>query len=402
MIEMAVGKENDKLYALMNQPPAASSPQAAAQAAQVAAAEQAAQNIDYSRTADARLDRAINEYLSQSGFNYDVSRDKNYQEFAKEYSQNALSGRSAAQLTANQLSGGYTPTYADAVGSAVQSDIEANRANYTPAFRAAAQQEAAARAAQAGQSAQIYNSMADTDYARGRDTQGDRMSFLSYLANRYNTERQADVQRRGFAGDVYRSQLSGALQNATDARGIDNSRYQFDGQSAENRAKLAVDANEFNRKMEYTAAKDAYDDRIAAAQAAAAAEKEAAAAEKKANTAAKNLETQKKKYDKNAWKIQQILSGKRKLSGDMEYDLDYNKDGKVDNTDLSIAQQAAKTGQVQLPVTASDTANKFLSSLRGHYGNKMNSISQKTLESLVERYKLSDSDAAYVYHYFGL
>ena len=86
----------------------------------------------------------------------------------------------------------------------------------------------------------------------------------------------------------------------------------------------------------------------------------------------------------------------------MEYDLDYNKDGKVDNTDLSIAQQAAKTGQVQLPVTASDTANKFLSSLRGHYGNKMNSISQKTLESLVERYKLSDSDAAYVYHYFGL
>lgn len=399
---MAVGKENDKLYALMNQPPATASPQAAAQAAQVAAAEQAAQNIDYSRTADARLDRAINEYLSQSGFNYDVSRDKNYQEFAKEYSQNALSGRSAAQLTANQLSGGYTPTYADAVGSAVQSDIEANRANYTPAFRAAAQQEAAARAAQAGQSAQIYNTMADTDYARGRDTQGDRMSFLSYLANRYNTERQADVQRRGFAGDVYRSQLSGALQNATDARGIDNSRYQFDGQSAENRAKLAVDAEKDRLDRQYEAAKDAYEDRIAAAQAAATAEKEAAAAEKEANTAAKNLETQKKKYDKNAWKIQQILSGKRKLSGDMEYDLDYNKDGKVDNTDLSIAQQAAKTGQVQLPVTASDTANKFLSSLRGHYGNKMNSISQKTLESLVERYKLSDSDAAYVYHYFGL
>ena len=106
-----MSKEEKRYNELMGSAPAASSSSATAQAAaELAAAEQAAQNIDYSRTADGRLDRAINDALSKSGFKYDVAKDKAYQDFAREYSQNALRGREAAQNTANQLSGGWTPT----------------------------------------------------------------------------------------------------------------------------------------------------------------------------------------------------------------------------------------------------------------------------------------------------
>ncbi len=92
---MAVNGENERLYALMNEQPAAAGSDAQAAAA-LAAAEQAAADADYSHTADGRLDRAINDYLTKSGFIYDLSNDNNYKEFAQAYSQNALRGRGHA------------------------------------------------------------------------------------------------------------------------------------------------------------------------------------------------------------------------------------------------------------------------------------------------------------------
>ena len=211
---MAVNGENERLYALMNGQPAAAGTDAQAAAA-LAAAEQAAADADYSHTADGRLDRAISDYLTKSGFIYDLSNDNNYKEFAQAYSQNALRWREAAQETANMLSGGYTPTYAAAVGSEVQGDIGANMANYAPTFRALGRQEQAARVAQAGNAAQLYQSMADTGYQRGRDLQGDKMNYLGYLADRYQGERQAALQRQDMANDVWRSRRGALTMRGT-------------------------------------------------------------------------------------------------------------------------------------------------------------------------------------------
>ena len=397
---MAVSRENERLYALMNGQPAAAGSDAQAAAA-LAAAEQAAADADYSHTADGRLDRAISDYLTKSGFIYDLSNDNNYKEFAQAYSQNALRGREAAQETANMLSGGYTPTYAAAVGSEVQGDIGANLANYAPTFRALGRQEQAARTAQAGNAAQLYQTMADTGYGRGRDLQGDKMNYLGYLADRYQGERQAALQRQDMANDVWRSRLSGAAENAMQARSLDNARYQHDTQSAQSRAQLAADAQEFEQKMAYQRAEDAYNVRVAAAKEAA---KQQEAAQK---AAAKQVETNKKTHEKNADKIMNHLDGKRKIRDEMIGDFDYNHDGKVDEKDLTLAEKMAKTGEVasaaDMPIEPvnDEKTSKFIEMVRRngqHYGT----LSEKTLEQLLAKSGLSDAEAAYVYQYFGV
>ena len=401
---MAVSSENEKLYQLMNAAPAAQqSPEAAQAAAQLAAAEQAAQNANYSSTADARLDRAIGEYLTKSGFNYDIGSDNNYKEFAREYSQNALRGRNSAQEGANQLAGGWAPSYADAVTSAVQGDISANAANYATAFRALGRQEAAARAAQAGQSAQILQGLADAEYAKRRDAQGDRMNFLNYLADRYGTERQADVQRQGFAGDVYRSQLSNAMENAAQARNIDNAQYRINTQSAESAAKLAADQRAFEQKMAYTAAEDAYKDRLAAAKAAETAAKAAATAAKeqaKANAA----------RDKNIYMAQRIISGAKKATENDLYELDLNRNGTVDNDDLRMLRGGTTAENLEQTKTAvmqtSPAARELINTINKMSRNKNNRLIYNSIKDVakkaVEESNLSDDEAAFVYNYFGL
>lgn len=398
-------QEEKRYLELMEGAPTAQQSAGTAQAAAtLAAAEQAARNIDYSRTADARLDRAINEVLSKSGYNYDTSRDQAYQDFAREYSQNALRGREAAQQTAKQLAGGYTPTYADTVGSEVSHDIVSNLANYSPSFRSAASREAADRTAQAMNTAQALDTLANTDYSRNRDTVGDVKNYMSYLANRYGTERQADVQRQGIANDIWQQQLSGAQNNLNDSRQIENARYLLGTRSAESRAKLAEDAYEFNQKQAYTAAKDAYDDRIAAQKAEAAAQKQAAAEAKTAATEAANLEKAKNNYGRDAWKIQQIISGDKKLSGNEGYDLDYNKDGKVDGSDLTIAKRASETGAVQTMVSGSPQARELITTIREmQRRTKYKNMSLGDIAKIVvERSNLNDGDSAYVYQHFGL
>ena len=390
---MAVGKENDKLYALMNQQPAVISPQAEEQAAQLRAVEEAAQNVDYSRTADARLDRAINEVLRGSGFTYDTGNDESYQQFAKEYSQNALSGREAAETTARQLAGGWTPTYAPAVGSEVTHDIVSNIANYTPAIRAAAQREAAARTAQAGNVAQIYNAIADTGYQRGRDEQDDKMKFINYLANRYNTERQAEQQQTALAGDVYRAKLSGAMQNAADARSIDNSRYQFDDQSAQSRAQLAAQAYKNSREMEYDRAKDEYTERIAAQKAA---EQQAAAQQAADAKAAKQLEKDKRTYAIATNKISDYITSQKTPNATDRYDLDFNKDGKVDSKDEVIAAQAAKTGQLRFTAEKTDKTDKVEQLVMS------GQITKNKLKKYIEDADLSIPESIYLYQMYGL
>lgn len=411
---MAVGNENEKLYALLNGAPAAGgqSAETAQAAAALAAAEAAAQNADYSRTRDAQLDKAIGDYLSKRGFIYDISNDKNYQDFAREYSQNALRGRETAQQGANQLSGGYAPTYADTVGSAVQNDIAANAANYAPLFRQMGQQEAAARQAQAGNAEQLYGQLADTDYGRQRDTQGDRMQYMQYLANRYGDSRQADVQRQGFAGDVYRAQLSGATENAAQARELDNRRYQFDDQSATSRAQLAADQEAFDQKLRYTAAEDAYKDRLAAQKKAAAAQKQAATAEKQAATEKKKAAAETEKSKEKYAKLSRLFEESRNEDGTYSFtksekvnnQLDLNGDGKIDIEDYHAAREAALSGKVPTPSIqsfGSSKVSKLIDTIKrgaSHYG----SVSEKTLEGFAERAGLNPQETVYLYQYFGV
>lgn len=410
-----MSREEKKYNDLMGSAPKTGQSGATAQAAaELAAAEQAAQNIDYSRTADGRLDRAINDVLAKSGFKYDVTKDKAYQDFARDYSQNALSGRESAQNTANQLSGGWTPTYAGTVGSEVYNDNVSHIANYSPAFRAAAQQEAADSAAQSMNTAQILNTLADSDYSRNRETVNDAKNFVNYLASRYNTEAQNDIQRQGFEGDIWRSQLQGAANDLSDTRQIENAQYLLNTQSAANRAKLAEDDYEFKQKMAYTAAKDAYDDRVAAEQAAA---KEQQAAEKAAQQEQKNIDKAKKEYGTIADKIAKYLDDpdKNPLGYVEQSDYDFNHSGDIDEYDLQYAKEYHETGSAQIEPTLNDPyVQKLISNIEHdiHY-HKPHVASKDKLKDFLAKnadagykddegklHNFSDNQRAELYEYF--
>ena len=410
-----MSKENERFNELINGAPTASQgAQTAQAAAALAAAENAAKGIDYSHTADARLDKAINEVLTQSGFNYDLSKDNAYKEFAREYSQNALRGRESAQRTANQLSGGWSPTYADTVGSEVSHDIVSNLANYNPSFRAAARQEAADQQAQAMNTAQVLESIADTGYSRNRDTVGDVKNYINYLADRYGTERQSDAQRQEFEGEIWRNRLSGAAQNLSDVRKIDNTRYQFNTQSAENSAKLAADQRQFEQKQAYTAAKDAYDDRIAAQKAAEAQQKAEASAAKTAATEAEKFENTKDKYGRIAARIKYNLENNKGFTPEQMYDYDFNKDGVVDSLDLKSAINAANTGVIQTPIVYSAKTSKIISKIEKQkelWESQLNSQTtekerKKEIENLIKRTvensNINDGESAFIYQHFGM
>ena len=407
--------EEKKYYELSGAAPKVqSSAQTANAAAALAQAERQAESASYGKTADARLDQAIADVLAQNGYRYDISKDQAYQDFAREYSQNALRGRELSRDTARTLANGYEPTYADAVGSEVYNDVASRAVNYAPSFKASANAEAAAASAQAMNAAQVYADIGNTEYSRQRDYQGDLKNYMSYLANRYSSERQADVQRGEFDNNVYTARLNAALNNLTDARKAENTKYIYNTQSAEGKAKLAADQKEFEQKLAYTAAKDAYDDRVAAEKAAAQAAKEQAAAEKTAKTEADKLESERAKHEKNAYLIQQYRVEKYKPSAEKQYELDYNKDGKIDKYDLALAQKAAQsdnssgstsnTGSSGEPYKMSAKTDRiihFMDPLINSGGNQLNKQNFKNyLENFIEKTKLSDPEAAYIYAYY--
>ena len=53
-------------------------------------------------------------------------QDKAYQQYRKEFAQNAAMARDTSRNTANQLSGGYNPTYADTVANEVYNERMGN------------------------------------------------------------------------------------------------------------------------------------------------------------------------------------------------------------------------------------------------------------------------------------
>lgn len=419
---MAVTNEEKRYNDLMGSAPATShsaqtEQSAAALAAAERAAQQGAQDFDYGKTADARLDKAISDYLNQLGYNYDINNDEAYREFAKEYSQNALRGRELSENTARDLTNGYSSTYARAVGSEVTGDAVMGYTRYAPQLSQLAKQEAAAKQAQAGNAANVYQRLADTDYQRARDTQSDRQAMMAYLQSRYITDRQADVQQGANLADIYSTRLSGAASDLANARSIDNSRYQYLTQSADSKARIAQSNYEANQKLAYQKAEDSYNEKIAAQKAAAEA---AQKAQKEAQTAAED-------YKKNMWKIANYLNGSIKLGTNDKYNLDYNKDGKVDTKDAVIAariangtltqaqaEQMARQGTGNATVGNATSGNNSVFNFeatdrtRGVITNireekRSSSLSTEELaKKWIEKSDLTDSESAYIYHYFGL
>lgn len=216
--------------------------------------------------ADQKLDEAINKYLNSRGFNYNTADDPDYQAYVREYKENAKQGRELSRATANTLANGYNPTYADTVSDEVYNSYMENVTDAIPQFKNLAAMENSGRENQLANAVNIYSMQAQKDYGRYRDTVGDKKNFLNYLYDRYATDRQSDVQQNADRASIYSTRLSSAQSNLENARNIDNQRYLYNTQSADNRAQLAQQERENQQKIAYMKAEDEYNAKVAAAK----------------------------------------------------------------------------------------------------------------------------------------
>lgn len=277
---MSVNSEEKIYNDLMNEVPSQTvSGDTKQSAAALAGAESTAtgQADNYKSTYSGKLDDAISNYLTGRGFEYDPMQDKAYQQYRKEFAQNAAMARDTSRNTAKQLSGGYNPTYADTVANEVYNDRRGNISDAESTFRGLAQQDYQAKQEKNANVLNLYNTLEGTDYSRNRDTVGDYKNYLNLLASRYSTDRQADVNLDSANNDVYSTKLNGAVNNLSSARAADSQRYLYDTVSANQLAQNAQAERENAQKIEYERNKAAY---TAYTNAQKAAEKAKAKAEK--------------------------------------------------------------------------------------------------------------------------
>lgn len=258
---MSVNSEEKIYNDLMNEVPSQTvSGDTKQSAAALAGAESAAANAvgDYKSTYSGKLDDAINSYLTGRGFEYDPMQDKAYQQYRKEFAQNAALARDTSRNTANQLAGGYNPTYADTVANEVYNDRMGNISDAESTFRGLAQQDYQAKQEKNANVLNLYNTLEGTDYSRNRDTTGDYKNYLNLLASRYSTDRQADTNLDSAKNDIYSAKLNGALNNLSGARATENQRYLYNTVSANQAAQNAQAERENAQKIEYEKNKAAY------------------------------------------------------------------------------------------------------------------------------------------------
>jgi len=277
---LSVNSEEKIYNELMNEVPSQTvSGDTKQSAAALAGAESTAtgQADDYKSTYSGKLDDAISNYLTGRGFEYDPMQDKAYQQYRKEFAQNAALARDTSRNTANQLAGGYNPTYADTVANEVYNDRMGNISDAESTFRGLAQQDYQAKQDKNANVLNLYNTLEGTDYSRNRDTVGDYKNYLNLLASRYSTDRQADTNLDSANNDVYSAKLNGALNNLSGARATENQRYLYDTVSANQLAQNSQAERENAQKIEYDKNKSAYNAYVKAQKAA---EKAKAKAEK--------------------------------------------------------------------------------------------------------------------------
>lgn len=277
---MSVNSEEKIYNDLMNEVPSQTvSGDTKQSATALTGAESAAANQtgDYKSTYSGKLDDAISNYLTGRGFEYDPMQDKAYQQYRKEFAQNAAMARDTSRNTANQLAGGYNPTYADTVANEVYNDRMGNISDAESTFKMLAQQDYQAKQEKNANVLNLYNTLEGTDYSRNRDTVGDYKNYLNLLASRYSTDRQADTNLDSANNDIYSTKLNGAVNNLSSARAADSQRYLYDTVSANQLAQNAQAERENAQKIEYERNKAAYNAYVKAQKAA---EKAKAKAEK--------------------------------------------------------------------------------------------------------------------------
>lgn len=222
------------------------------------AAKAATESGTYSGSYGDKIDTAINSWLSNRGFDYNTSNDKDYQKYVEQYKDNTQTGAQLSRQTAAQLANGYEPSYADIVAGEVANKHMENVSDAVPTYKQMAQLDYNAEQNRLANAGNIYSQLDSTNYSRSRDTEQDYKNRLNALYNRYVADRQSDLQLNELNNNIYETKLNAEQNRIEDERNAENSRYIYNTQSADSKAQIAQAEAENNRKIEYAKSEDAY------------------------------------------------------------------------------------------------------------------------------------------------
>lgn len=227
------------------------------------AAKAATESGTYSGSYGDKIDTAINSWLSNRGFDYNTSNDKDYQKYVEQYKDNTQTGVQLSRQTAVQLANGYEPSYADIVAGEVANKQMENVSDAVPTYKQMAQLDYNAEQNRLANTGNIYSQLDSTNYSRSRDTEQDYKNRLNALYNRYVADRQSNLQLNELNNNIYETKLNAEQNRIEDERNAENSRYIYNTQSADSKAQIAQAEAENNRKIEYAKSEDAYNNWLA-------------------------------------------------------------------------------------------------------------------------------------------
>lgn len=222
------------------------------------AARAATESGTYSGSYGDKIDTAINSWLSNRGFDYNTSNDKDYQKYVEQYKDNTQTGAQLSRQTASQLANGYEPSYADIVAGEVANKQMENVSDAVPTYKQMAQLDYNAEQNRLANAGNIYSQLDSTEYSRNRDLTQDYKNQLNTLYNRYVADRQSDLQLNELNNNIYETKLNAEQNRIEDERNAENSRYIYNTQSADSKAQIAQAEEENDRKIEYAKSEDAY------------------------------------------------------------------------------------------------------------------------------------------------
>ena len=205
-----------------------------------------------------KIDTAINSWLSNRGFDYNTSNDKDYQKYVEQYKDNTQTGAQLSRQTASQLANGYEPSYADIVAGEVANKQMENVSDAVPTYKQMAQLDYNAEQNRLANAGNIYSQLDSTEYSRNRDLTQDYKNQLNTLYNRYVADRQSDLQLNELNNSIYGTKLSAEQNRLEDERNSENNRYLYNTQSADSKAQIAQAEEENDRKIQYNKSQDAY------------------------------------------------------------------------------------------------------------------------------------------------
>lgn len=227
------------------------------------AAKAATESGTYSGSYGDKIDTAINSWLSNRGFDYNTSNDKDYQKYVEQYKDNTQTGAQLSRQTAAQLANGYEPSYADIVAGEVANKQMENVSDAVPTYKQMAQLDYNAEQNRLANAGNIYSQLDSTEYSRNRDLTQDYKNPLNTLYNRYVADRQSDLQLDELNNSIYETKLNAEQNRIEDERNAENSRYIYNTQSADSKAQIAQAEEENDRKIQYNKSQDAYNNWLA-------------------------------------------------------------------------------------------------------------------------------------------